>query len=132
LKGALVNGQVYVLMHSSEVQLLEEQRQAIRRWIQKSNGKWESKSSPGVKYDVDKPHAQKSTYGGALWDIFRREDTPKLQAYLGKHWEEFCIPGHWVVESVRTHSSLFAHYWCRDISALILTMLHSFLIKWDF
>ncbi len=91
-----------MLMHTAEVELLEEQQEVIKKWMQNSKRNSNSKSSFGVKYDIDKPHTRKSIYGGALWDIFRQQDTPKLEAYLRKHWEEFNIPGHWVVESVRT------------------------------
>lgn len=34
-------------------------------------------------------NAPEKPKAGALWDVFRRQDVPKLIEYIGSHWKEF-------------------------------------------
>ncbi|KAL5730594.1 hypothetical protein ACHQM5_003397 [Ranunculus cassubicifolius] len=57
--------------------------------------------APVLGMKLEKPH---TTDGGALWDIFRRQDVPKLKGYLKRHYREFrhtkCSPVEQVVHPI--------------------------------
>lgn len=129
-----------ILTHTAEVALTEEQHSAVEQLRKKHRAQdlkerlalermdgatfdkemivSEEKEEPEVsRYDLEGNMSPCSTTdgkmeetGGALWDIFRREDIPKLQAYLIKHSREFrhtfCSPVEQVILDYQHFCSL--------------------------
>lgn len=72
--------------------------------IEMSKSDIEGATCPGFSTEQE----TEETGGSALWDIFRREDVPQLEAYLRKHANEFrhtyCSPVEQVVHPIHDQS----------------------------
>ncbi|KAK7830177.1 lysine-specific demethylase jmj25, partial [Quercus suber] len=81
------------LSSGSELEKNEEAK------VDQENSGGSDTTIPGKKLD-----RLEASQGGAIWDIFRRQDVPKLQEYLNKHFREFrhihCCPLQQVVHPI--------------------------------
>ncbi|KAI5401748.1 hypothetical protein KIW84_066279, partial [Lathyrus oleraceus] len=87
-----VSDAVNVLTHIAKVELKPEEATAIKRLTRKhlEQDKRELHGDEKVTLkQKDSSMVGEDSLDGALWDIFRREDAPKLQEYLKKHFREF-------------------------------------------
>ncbi|KAF3606433.1 hypothetical protein DY000_02051199 [Brassica cretica] len=116
---------VNVLTHVSEVTIKEEEKKSTIEKLKRKHAAQDVKelfgSVPNYKEKIEiientseEEVKNLEADGGALWDIFRREDVPKLEKYLLSHQKEFrhffCSPVSKVVHPIHDQSFYLTRY----------------------
>ncbi|KFK36435.1 hypothetical protein AALP_AA4G123900 [Arabis alpina] len=112
---------VNVLTHIAEVPIDQTKQSKIEE-LKKAHAKQDAKelfsSVPNYKEKMqileNTSEVKVDEKGGALWDIWHREDTPKLEKYIVKHHKEFrhffCSPVTQVVHPIHDQSFYLSRY----------------------
>ncbi|XP_047320476.1 lysine-specific demethylase JMJ25-like [Impatiens glandulifera] len=84
---------VNILTHNADMKVDDEQQAAIDT-LKKIHLAQDYKEGCIIAQDMNHvtlkaKEVDTKERGGALWDIFRREDVPRLEQYLKKHYREF-------------------------------------------
>ncbi|XP_039061781.1 lysine-specific demethylase JMJ25-like [Hibiscus syriacus] len=115
---------VNILTHTAEVAMTDAQKAAMAKLKMKhkeqdakerlvretkiADQKYHNLVGNECNALIPEPSTSGKETGGALWDIFRREDVPKLEDYLRKHSKEFrhtyCSPVEKVVHPIHDQS----------------------------